>query len=191
MPAKTPTGKRLIETEVPILPTFVFIRAADTIVGREIQLRGLAVVAGLRTSPHPAFSIFLHGGRAPLVGDREIAGLRSEEAREAATIQAMRDAETHAEAERIRREAIKSASARRRAVAALEREQRNQRRAGGTTIPIGSPVEVAGVAAFTGVTGVIEAVEGHYAHVRFGAHSWKIEGWQVMPASAALRSTAA
>jgi len=29
---------------------------------------------------------------------------------------------------------------------------------------------------------VFEEVEGPYARVRFGAHSWKIEGWRVLPA---------
>ena len=175
MPAKTPSGKRLFETDVPILPTFVFAREGD--------LQALAIAAEQDPSPHPAFSIFRHGGRVPLVGDREVAGLREEEAREAAMIKAMREAESHAEAERIRRAAIKSASARRRAEQALEREQRHERRSQRTAIAPGTPVEVAGVPALVGVTGVMGETEGHYARVRFGAHSWKIEGWQVMPAA--------
>ena len=185
MPAKTPSGKRLIESDVPILPTFVF--------AEEQQLVALAIAAAQELSPHPTFSVFRHGGRVPLVGDREVAGLREEEAREAAVIRALREAESHAEAERIRRAAIKSASARRRAEQALERQQRAALRAQAPRAAPGEAVEVVGSPVMVGVAGVLESVDGHFAHVRFGSHSWKIEGWQVMPTSidTAPRSVAA
>ena len=89
--AKTPTGKRLIDTEVPILPTFVFANECD--------LSALADIAALSISPHPAFSVFRYGGRIPIVGDAEVRGLREEEERTIAVLQAMRDAESHAEDE--------------------------------------------------------------------------------------------
>lgn len=191
MPAKTPSGKRLVETSLAILPTFVFIRAASTTAARDSQLRALIAAGRQSPSPFPTFTVFRHANRAPMVGDREIAGLREEEAREAALTQAMRDAESQAEARRIRLAEMKSASARRRAEAALAREQRAARRTERTDIAPGTDVEVIGAPAFAGAYGVLESVEGHYVNVRFGSHSWKIEGWQVMPASSAPRSLAA
>ena len=175
MPAKTPSGKRLVETQVPILPTFVF--------ARESALEALAIAAAQSPSPHPAFSVFRHGGRVPLVAEREVRGLRDEEEREAATIAAIHAAESHAEAERIRVAAIRSASARRRAEAAVERERRTALRAQGCAVSPGASVEVVEVPALVGVTGVVEKVEGAYAHVRFGTQSWKIDGWRVLPAA--------
>lgn len=108
--------------------------------------------------------------------------LRDEEEREAETIKAIRDAETHAEAEAIRIAAIKSASARRRAEQAQERDRRQALRSHRCTVAPGTTVEVTDEPAFVGVTGVFEEVDGAYARVRFGTSSWKIEGWRVMPA---------
>ncbi len=173
IPAKTLSGKRVIEQDAPILPTFVFAAERD--------LGALALAASREVSPHPGFRVFHHGGRVPLVGSSEITGLREEEAKEAAVIQSMRAAETHAEAERIRCAAIKSASARRRAEAALERDRRNALRAQRCTVEAGNAVEVIDMPAFAGVAGVLESVDGPYAMVRFGTSSWKIEGWRLMP----------
>lgn len=171
--AKTPSGTRQFDIELPILPTFVFARERD--------LGLLADAAVELVSPHPDFSIFRHGGRIPLVGDGEIAGLRGEEERAAALIQALRDAETREEAERIRIAAIKSEAARRRATRAMERahlvELRSQKRAFDT----GSTVRVVEAPAWEGVTGVVESSDGTFAVVRFGTQSWKIEGWRLSP----------
>lgn len=175
MPARTPSGKRLIETDVPILPTFVF--------ARETVLEALAAATTQEPSPYPAFSVFRHGGRVPIVADVEIAGLRAEEAREAATIKAMREAESHAEAERIRIAAIKSEAVRRRAERELEQRQRAALRNQGCCVEPGALVEVMDAPALVGVAGVVERIEGPYAHVRFGTRSWKIEGWRVMPST--------
>ena len=173
--AKTLSGTRLIEIEIAILPTFVFAPEDD--------LAALADLAMHEASPHPAFSVFCTADRVPLVGDAEIAGLRAEEAREAAIIQTIRDAETHAEAERFRIAAIKSDAARRRAERALERDHRNALRMRGWAVEPGAAVEVIETPALVGVRGVFERADGPYAHVRFGAHSWKIEGWRVLPAA--------
>ena len=187
MPAKTISGKRLVETQVPILPTFVF--------ASEDRLEELAEAAGDRASAHPAFSIFCHAGRVPLVSHGSVAGLREEEAREAATIAEIRAAESHAEAERIRVAAIKSASARRRAEQAAERQRLSALRAQRCAVALKSKVEVVDVPALVGVTGILEEVEGSYARVRFGTQSWKIDGWRVIPSTlhdnTALRSLAA
>ena len=197
MPAKTPSGKRVIETDAPILPTFVFVRAEDEDRARDAQLIGLEIAAAADLSPHPGFSIFRfvdrHGRRlAPYVADREIAGLHEEEEAQAALIKAMREAESRAEAEAIRRAAIKSASARRRAEQALKRDERARLRSQPATIEPGTQVEVTGFPALVGVIGVMEDTKGHYASVRFGKCSLKIEGWQVMPSlDQAPRSLAA
>jgi len=172
--AKTATGTRQIEVEAPILTTFVFARERD--------LDELAHLMVQPTSPHPAFSIFRVAAKVPFVGDGSIQGLRDEEQREAETIKAIRDAETHAEAEAIRIAAIRSASARRRAEQAQERDRRQALRSHRCTVAPGTTVEVTDEPAFVGVTGVFEEVDGAYVRVRFGTSSWKIEGWRVMPA---------
>lgn len=173
--AKTPNGTRLIETEAPILPTFVFARNDDLV--------ALVEAAGQAHSPHPPFSIFRHAGRVPLLGDASVAGLREEEAREAATIAAMRAAESHAEAERIRIAAIKSEAARRRAEKELERSKRDALRSQRRDLKPGASVEVTDMPALVGVKGIVEAVGDGFAHVVFGNRSWKIDGWRLIPAT--------
>ena len=139
---------------------------------------------------HPAFSIFRYGGRIPLVGDAEVRGLREEEERTIAVLQAMRDAESYADAEKIRIAAMQTETARRRATKELERAQRLALRSTRRTFKPGAAVEVADMPAMVGVAGVVEASDGIHAWVRFGALSWKIEGWRVSlsdsDASAAL-----
>jgi len=173
--AKTPTGTRLIDTEIPILPTFVFANEADL-----PQLGDIVDdMASGRGSLHPAFSIFRYGGRIPIVGDAEVRGLREEEERTIAVLQAMRDAESHAEGEKIRIAAIKSEAARRRATKEMERQQRAALRSTRKTFEPGTEVEVSEMPALAGVAGVVETSDGIHAWVRFGSHSWKIEGWRL------------
>lgn len=172
--AKTPNGTRTIDTEVPILPTFVFANEADRF--------SLGEVAALTFSQHPAFSIFRYGGRIPIVGDAEVRGLREEEARTFAVLQAIRDAESYAEAEMIRIAAIKSEAARRRATKEMERAQRTALRSQRRSFDLGTEVEVAEMPALASLTGVVESSDGAHAWVRFGSHSWKIESWRLSPA---------
>ena len=167
-------NEQRLEVDVPILPTFVFARDRDLV--------ALADEAIQTISPHPAFSIFRHGGRIPLISNGSVAGLREEEARAAATIQAMRDAETFQEAERIRVAAIKSEAARRRAEKELEHARRTALRAQGCTLEPGTDVRVIEMPAMVGLTGVFESANGAFSTVRFGSQSWKIESWQVSPA---------
>lgn len=179
-PAKTlrrkqrgPRGTfREIEVEVPILPTFAF--------AREAELDTLAAITRLPVSPHPAFSIFTYYGKIPMVAEASVAGLRAEEAEKAAEMKAIRDAETHAEAERIRIAAIKSESLRRRAERAVERQRREALAAQRGTLKPGDKVQVEDEPALVGVTGVFEATNGAFAEVRFGRQSWKIEGWRLL-----------
>jgi hypothetical protein len=175
--AKTPTGTRLIDTEVPILPTFLFASEADLPKLGDI----VADMESGRGCLHPAFSIFRYGGRIPIIGDAEVRGLREEEDRTIAVLQAMRDAESHAEAEKIRIAAMQTETARRRATKELERAQRLALRATRRTFEPGTVIEVAEMDAMVGVAGVVEASDGVHAWVRFGSCSWKIEGWRVSP----------
>lgn len=171
--AKTPTGSRQLEVELPILPTFVFARERD--------LALLADAAAQSISPHPAFSIFRHGGKIPLVSDGDVAGLRAEEQRAADTIQAMRDADTRAEAEAIRIAALTSSAARRRATRELEQANLARLRAKPIVVEAGTEVRVAEMPALAGVTGVVESIDKSFAMVRFGTQSWKIDGWRLSP----------
>lgn len=167
-----PSEQRL-EIDVPILPTFVF--------AREEQIATIADAAGDPSGQHPAFSLFRHGGRIPLIADGEIAGLRGEEEREAATIQAMRDAETHEAAEFIRIAAIKSEAARRRATKEMERARLAELRAHRVMLLPGTSVDVVDMPAMAGAAGVLESINGSFALVRFGTQSWKIDGWRLSP----------
>ena len=65
--------RRRGQKDVPIAPTFVFVRGH--------HLPELVAIGRLFVSPHPGFSIFRYSGRTPLVSDAEIKGLRMEEER--------------------------------------------------------------------------------------------------------------
>jgi hypothetical protein len=64
-------SKVRVEVDAPMMPTFVFVRAA--------HLPELELCLALPMSPHPAFSIFRYFGRIPLLAASEIAGLRQAE----------------------------------------------------------------------------------------------------------------
>lgn len=68
---RKPRSKATIEICAPILPTFVFARAA--------LLPDLMQICALPMSPHPPFSIFRHVGGIPLIADCEIDKLRDVE----------------------------------------------------------------------------------------------------------------
>lgn len=61
------------EVEQSMVPSFVFARAC--------HLADLMAILASFNSPHPAFSIFQHAGRAPVIADREIGHLRAAEER--------------------------------------------------------------------------------------------------------------
>lgn len=176
------------ELDAPILPTFVFARAGDQ---AELETLERDQANPHVASAHPPFSILRHRGAVPLIGDRQIAGLRLEEEREAAVRQTMLDASSAEEARRLRIEAIKDAAARRRATKAFERDR--QRRLAGErcgAIP-GTTVAIDEAPAFAGLAGVVESNDGWTAYVRFGALSCKIDAWRLTPADQALRGLAA
>lgn len=65
---RVPRSKLKTKTRVPILPTFVFVKAC--------HLPSLVAALTDPLSPHPSFSLFQHVGRVPLIADHEIDGLR-------------------------------------------------------------------------------------------------------------------
>lgn len=174
MRAKTLSGTRTIEVDAPILPTFLF--------AREEHLVALTAEAADPASLHPAFSIFHRAGKAPIIGGGQIAGLQAEEAAKQAEIEAIRDAETYQEAQRIRMANAKTEAARRRAARAVELAQLRELRGKPMTFAPGAGVNVTGMPAMEGVTGIVEAIDKTCALVRFGTRSWKIEGWRLLPA---------
>lgn len=72
---RRPRSKVRVEHEVAIVPSFVFVRAD--------RLGELMAIAASPMNPHPAFSLFKHAGRVPLIPDREITSLRQAEQRAA------------------------------------------------------------------------------------------------------------
>jgi len=66
-------SKESVRSEIAIVPTFVFVRHR--------HLLDVAAILAEPLSPHPPFSIFRYGGRAPIIADRSLADLRAVEGR--------------------------------------------------------------------------------------------------------------
>jgi transcription antitermination factor NusG len=64
-------GGKDVETQISIIPTFLFARA--------VHIADLAEISEAPVSQHPDFSFFRHAGRIPLIADSEIGGLRKAE----------------------------------------------------------------------------------------------------------------
>jgi hypothetical protein len=173
-------NEQKIDAEAAILPTFVFAHADD--------LHALASDAKREVSPYPPFSVFHYAGRVPLIAGRDIQSLRDEEARTVAVFTAMQEAESFEQAEAIRIAAIKTESGRRKAMKEAERLQREGLRSQRKEFAVGSEVDVAGMDAMTGVTGVVESSDGATAWVRFGVLAWKVEAWRLSPHGVSVAS---
>ncbi|CAN5575747.1 hypothetical protein BH10PSE14_BH10PSE14_06570 [soil metagenome] len=153
----------MVEVDAPILPTFVFVRAN--------QVDELALAVANPARPHPAFSIFHFAGRVPLVSDRDVAGLQEEERRAAELIAQLRECEDREERRKVRANALRSEKARRRA---MRMERRD--------LKVGATVEVNGMPALAGMSGIIESTDGRSAMVDFGGMlTMKVEAWQLSP----------
>jgi hypothetical protein len=70
---RLPRGKIYRDQQAAIVPSFVFARST--------HLHDLLRALALPSNPHPAFSIFMHDGRAPVIADREIGHLQAVEDR--------------------------------------------------------------------------------------------------------------
>ncbi len=161
------------DVAVPILATFVFADAE--------RLRDLADLSLREIKPQPEFSVFRIGNRVPLLSDATMDGLRCEERKEADRTQAERDADSHAEAEILRIEAMKSEAARRRAFREVERQRREALAQARRAIKPGTVVVVDEHPAFGGVQGVTVSCVGPHTWVQLGAHTWKIDTWRLTP----------
>lgn len=176
---KRPHGKRdakgrrnTVEIDLPILPTFVFARAAS--------LPLLAQIAGDPAYQHPPFSIFSHAGRIPIIAESSVAGLREEERAAAEMIEQLRAAETREEQRRIKSAAMNTKREREKAL-------RSERR----DFAIGSLVAVDDQQSLLGMAGVVEQSNGESAVVAFGGLlTMTIEAWRLKPHAVSGASTA-
>lgn len=75
---RRPRSKARVELEVPVMPTFVFVRAS--------QLSQITRILAHPMSGHPRFSLFLYDGRIPFIADREVQSLREVEERSRAAL---------------------------------------------------------------------------------------------------------
>ena len=164
--------KPTIEIDAPIMPTFVFA-TADAVA----QLLELAA----DDDPlRPPFSVFTHTGRIPLVGGREIEGLRNAERDDAAALARLREAETREEADRLRIEALRTKRERTKALHVAEAEKRRLLRAERRDFDKGERVLVEEHAAFKGMSGEVLESYGKSAMVFFGGSlTMEIEAWQL------------
>lgn len=141
---KARSKRKAVEHAAPITPTFVFVRAT--------HLPDLAAILAAPKNPHPGFSIFQWAGRFPLIADRDIAGLREEEA-----------------------VASVATATRRRAEAVIA--QRGEKDALRRVIPTGHEVAPR-TGLFAGMTGVVESSNRKVAWVNFGGSMrFKIDTW--------------
>ena len=155
--------RKKISVDLPILPGFVFGRAA--------QLDDLVRAAAVEPSPHPGFSIFHRAGRVPLVREASIAGLRHAEDQAWSEHHAALADEAREAARLARAEQLRTAKERRKA---LRKEVKD--------LHLGTEVTVSDMPAFDGLIGRI--VEGHGASalVDFGGmFPVEIEAWQLVP----------
>lgn len=143
---RRPRSKITFEVEVAIAPTFVFARAE--------HVRDLAAAEAALVNPFPAFSIFRHDGRIPLIADGEVEGLRKEEARN--------------------REIWERAQERAR----LDAERRTKRK----RLVMGQRVRFGEEGAFAGLTGTIEQGGDRFVLGSFGqGFRLKIATWLLSP----------
>lgn len=153
----------MIERTAPIAPTFVFAAAE--------HLHDLAREARRPFSRHPSFSVFQRAGRAPLIGEASIAGMRDEEAGARASIFAERERVAGEERRRERAAAHRTEQQRRKALRAERRE-----------LPAGLQVIIDAMPAMAGLAGTVVECDGTSALVAFGgALVMKIEAWQLIP----------
>jgi hypothetical protein len=156
--------RKMIEIETAILPGFVFARAH--------QLDDLARIAdAAEIGPYPDFSIFKFGGRAPIVGDSSVQGLRDAETDARAVLRSERDAETRDETRQNRAHQLRTLRARARA---MKRECK--------TFDPGQDVVIADMPSMAGMTGKVVSEKSGAFMIDFGgALPMKVEAWRVIP----------
>lgn len=158
-------GKRraMREVNVPILPGFAFVAAGE--------IAGIGSVALDPLSPHHPFSVLQVAGRAPVIGEKSLSGLREAEGRAAEIMDEMRNAQSRQEARKLRAERMRTDRARRKAL-------RSERR----DFAIGEEVTVTDMPAMQGMVGSIVESNGRSAKVCFGGTiEFEVEAWQLVP----------
>jgi hypothetical protein len=157
--------KVMIEIDLPIIPGFVFARAD--------RLDDIIRAGALPYGPHPAFSLLQVGDRVPLVGEKQIAGLRAAEAEAGAAIAGERDAERWQQERRARAVRLGTERARRKA---LRQEIR--------ALSAGEQVTVDDMPALAGVVGTVIKGWGTAALIHFGGSlTMEVEAWRVRPSN--------
>lgn len=185
-------SKPVVEIEAPILPTIVFAPVAAM-----AELATIAMDQRIEgASAHPGFSLFRDGDRYPLIGAGELSGLRQAEQEEAALLQAIRTAESRAEAKRIHIAGLRRQAERDRAARRAARERLQALRAERRDFAAGLEVVVAEAPSLAGLVGTVVKGLGRKALVSFGgSYAWEIEAWRLSPfhvdEAAARKSTAA
>jgi len=155
--------KVMVEVDMPIIPGFVFARAA--------MLDDIIRASALPFGPHPSFSLLQVGDRVPLVGERQIAGLRAAEELATIAITSEREAEGRDEARRARAVRLGSERARRKA---LRQEQK--------ALAAGDQVTIDDMPALAGMIGTVIEGRGTSAVIHFGgALTMEVEAWRVHP----------
>ncbi len=157
------TRRKMREVETAILPGFVFADA-----------RSLVDVAAIALEPfnqHPGFTILHTAGRAPIIAERSLHGLREAERIAAEIAAENRDAQSRQEARKLRAERMRTERARRKAL-------RSERR----DFKIGDAVTVLNMPAMQGMVGSVVKSTGKAAIVSFGgAVEFEVEAWQLVP----------
>lgn len=152
--------RKMIEVQRPILPMIIF--------AREQHLAELAQRARLAGCP---FSIFTFAGAAPMIAEKDVAGLREAEQQADIAIQAERDAVTREDARRARADMLRSERAKRKSL----RQERK-------TFAPGAEVIVPDMPALAGAVGRIVQGNGTSALINFGGTlTMKVEAWRVVP----------
>lgn len=155
----------MIEVDLPILPGFVFVRSE--------YIDDLARIALNPINGHPAFTLFQMAGRAPLIGDDSVAGLKEAEAEAAAFIQQLRDAASRDAERRARADQMRTEAQRR---AALRRQRKD--------FGQGDSVGVIDMPAMVGKIGKVEKSTGTVVTIDFGGtNPMKVEAWRVVPSA--------
>lgn len=151
----------MIEVSLPIIPGFVFARAD--------MLDDIIRASAMPYGPHPSFSLLMVGDRVPLVGERQVAGLRTAEELATAAIVSEREEETRDQERRARAARLGTERAQRKAL-------RQERKAFRT----GDKVIVEDMAALVGVIGTIVEGRGTSAVIHFGGSlTMEVEAWRV------------
>lgn len=155
--------RQYVEKSEAILPGFAFAAAR--------HFDDMAEIAICPLRQHPGFSLWQHAGRAPILPERALSGLREAERDALALAEEMRGVRSRDEARRKRAEQMRTERER---VKMLRRERRD--------FAAGQTVAVTDMPSMEGMVGRIVKSNGKAATVNFGgAIEFEIEAWRIVP----------